>query len=135
MKKIKKYFLGGYEASWSAKSYYEIKFGPFLSKEERKKLGIRFICGCEWPSDGELAQGGRGSIELYAVKVPPEIKEIELEEPYVCGCEGYDVSLLDPWDQNPRDHYKKEYTESRIVLLSEEVPSPCRECGRWKQNK
>jgi hypothetical protein len=127
MKKVIRYFIRGYRLSWGAKHYWEKKFGPFLSKEEMRKIGgAHIICGCE---------SEKGAIQLYRIKVPFTTKFVELEKPFVVGYEGYDVALLDPWEQNPREHYEKNYSETTQILLEDDIPYPCKECREWERRK
>jgi hypothetical protein len=132
--KKKLFAITGFSEDWGAKHLKKKYYGRELTPAEMERNGIRMECHCHYPCMNQLGGEGRYSFTLYSLEVKSDANSlpITLDEPTRIGREGYDVSLLDPWDADPRKNWEEEITETEVVYFYPEIPEPCRSCRTFK---
>ena len=126
---MKLYALLGYEEDWGAKHYRADYYGPEELASHLLKAGARQECSCHYPCEGQLAGEGRYSFTLLSIESDRDRVEIPVP-PYEEGREGYEVSLLDPWEADPGRNFEKNTTTSEVVVFTTSLPNPCCGCSR-----
>ena len=132
--KKKLFSVVGFQHDWGAKHLKKKYYGRELTPAEMERNGIRVECHCHYPCMNQLGGDGRYSFTLYSLDAETDAESIPitLDEPTVMGREGYDVSLLDPWDADPKKHWEEEMSETEMVYFNQEMPEPCRRCPVYK---
>jgi|GEM_PF-374258 len=134
-KKKKLFAVLGFEEDWGAKHIKKRYHGRELSPAEMERNGIQIECHCHYPCEGQLnEEQERYSLVLYSLVTEGEEDTISitLDEPTKIGIEGYDVSLLNPWDADPKKNWEENISETNVVVFEGKFPSPCSRCSMFK---
>lgn len=125
---MKLYALLGYEEDWGAKHYRRVTYAPEEFTSLLLNAGAKHECSCHYPCEGQLGGEGRYSFTLLSLEAEGDRVEIPVP-PHRGGREGYDVSLLDPWEADPKRNYEVNTTTSEAVVFTPSLPSPCCRCN------